>query len=382
MLNSFSIEGKEISYSFDALASNEITIKSLPYNYVINFVGSDVLYQEIQNIVAKNKSNHFIFIDQKVAELYGNKLFYKQELFTVVALEENKGLPTVTSLLDVLQEKNFSKKETFLSAGGGITQDISAFARAVYKRGINWTYIPTTLLAMSDSCIGAKSCLNYGHIKNQLGLFSAPRQVFICTDFLATLDNRDVLSGFGEIIKLSIVGGPASIEKLSQLTEGQGSQVKNIGQLIKLALIVKKAVIELDEFEDNIRKALNYGHTIGHAIEPLANYAIPHGIAVSIGMVIENLISVAFGSLPLAEADKINKLILSFIDQKSINLLKNISVEEVIENMKKDKKSSNNEIYMAVPFKLGSFGLLKIQSNQLFKNCLSAAFQKIQVVKI
>lgn len=373
MANSFFIEGKEVSYSFDGLSASTIHIQSSPYNYAVQFINSDELKNEIQQTAVQNKANHFVFIDQKVAELYNSALFNNQELFTVEALEENKVLPTVTNLLDKLQEKNFTKKEVFLSAGGGITQDISAFARSVYKRGINWTYIPTTLLAMGDSCIGAKSCLNYGNIKNQLGLFSAPQQVYICTDLLKTLDERDILSGYGEILKLSIVGGAGCTDKFAELTRHQTSPVDNIDQLIKLSLIVKKAVIELDEFEYNIRKALNYGHTVGHAIEPLVNYEIPHGIAVSIGMVIENLIAAEFGSLPKEDAAKLNKMIMSFIDQKSISLLSTISVPDVIKNMRKDKKSSQNEIYMAVPFKLGSFDMLKIQSDPAFEQFISAA---------
>ena len=377
MTNSFYIEEKEIPFSFDDLSASEITIQSMPYNYVVNFVDSATLNNKIQEVVALNKGNHFVFIDKNVANLYTSEFFNNQELHTLEAIEENKVLPTVTGLLDKLQEKNVSKKDVMLTVGGGITQDISAFARAVYKRGINWTYIPTTLLAMSDSCIGAKSCLNYGGIKNQLGLFSAPQQVYICGDLLKTLDERDVLSGYGEILKLSIVGGPECIDKFKELAQSQRSTLDNIDQFTKLALMVKKSVIELDEFEYNIRKALNYGHTIGHAIEPLVNYEIPHGIAVSIGMVIENLASVKYGSLPAADAEAINQLILSYVDQKSLDLLRQLSIDDMIENMKKDKKSANNEIVMAVPLKVGSFGLLKIQSDTAFKDFLTSAFQQL-----
>jgi len=379
MENSFYIDNKQVNYSFDDIETDNITIKSVPYNYQVNFISKKDLSAQIESIASANNHNHFVFIDQIVADLYENELFSGQDLFKLLAKEENKAFPAVMDLIDKLQAKNFSKGNEFLSVGGGITQDISAFVRSVFKRGINWTYVPTTLLAMGDSCIGAKSCLNYGGIKNQLGLFSSPRKVYICTEFLETLDQRDVLSGYGEILKLAIVGGTQCVDKFNQLVEQQnGDVLHNITSLIKLSLMVKKAVIELDEYENDIRKALNYGHTIGHAIEPLVNYEIPHGIAVSIGMVIENLIAVKYGTLPKADADRINNLIMMFIDKRSLNSLKNLPIETIIDNMKKDKKSTNNQISLAVPFKLSSFGILKIQPDEAFDQFLSAAINTIQ----
>jgi 3-dehydroquinate synthase len=299
-------------------------------------------------------------------------------MHTLIAKETNKALPAVTKLIDKLESKSFSKKEILLTAGGGITQDISSFVRAVYKRGIDWTFIPTTLLAMADSCIGAKACLNYGSVKNQLGLFSAPRHIYINTQFLKTLPERDILSGFGEIIKLCIVGGTATLEKFKELSESNAEdKLHNIDQLIKLALITKKAVIEIDEFEKDIRRALNYGHTIGHAIEPLVKYKIPHGIAVSIGMVLENLVAAEFGSLSKSEATVLNDMITPFIDKKSLRLLKNISIEGLVKNMKKDKKAISSGIYCSVPVAIGHFDMLKLSSDENLKDFLEVSIDNL-----
>jgi 3-dehydroquinate synthase len=378
MEHNFKIEDTIVEYSFNELLTDEIKVQSMPYNYSVSFIDENNLSTQLKKILRVNKEKHFIFIDEKVARLYGNVFFKDQEMLGVKAIENNKALPVVTKLLDKLQEKNFTKKEVFVSAGGGITQDISAFARAVFKRGITWTYIPTTLLAMADSCIGAKSCLNYGKIKNQLGLFSSPHNVFISNSFLNTLDERDVLSGYGEIIKLSIVGGNASIEKFKELTQNQnGNRLINIDQLIRLALIVKKSVIEIDEFEKDIRRALNYGHTIGHAIEPIVNYKIPHGIAVSIGMVIENFMAVQFGSLSSEEAEKLNAIISSFVDKKSIKLLENISIEKLVSNMKRDKKAMSNDVFISVPSNIGYFDMLKVETGEAFEQFLSSTFKNI-----
>lgn len=350
----------------------------MPYSYEVSFVNETALKNELEEIRINNKDKHFVFIDQSVADFYGDSIFKDLEMLKLTALEDNKVLPVATTVLDKLQEKNITKKEIFLSAGGGITQDLSAFARAVYKRGINWFYMPTTLLAMADSCIGAKSCLNYGGVKNQLGLFSAPHKVFIFSGFLKTLPTRDVLSGYGEIIKLVIVGGNTAIAEFERLVDEQDNdKLKNINQLIMLSLLIKKSVIEIDEFETDIRKALNYGHTVGHAIEPLVNYAIPHGIAVSIGMYIENIIASEYGTLPKYQAEHLNTLIKPFIDRESIQHLYDISLQDIISNMKRDKKALSDDVYMAVPMQIGIFDILKISVDGKFEKFLGDALKEL-----
>ena len=377
---SFKIENTTIQYSTDELAADGLTIQSTPYNYSVSFLNEKNLKAGLKKIKDINTGKHFAFVDSVVASMYGKTLLNDVELFPLLARENNKTLKVTTKLLDQLQKKNFTKKETFLTIGGGITQDISSFARAVFKRGIRWTYLPTTLLAMSDSCIGAKACLNYGDVKNLLGLFSAPHEVLIYPGFLKTLSKRDILSGYGEIIKLSIVGGLSGIETFKAIRQKQdGNFLKNIEQMTMLSLLVKKAVIEKDEYEKNIRKALNYGHTIGHAIEPLVNYKIPHGVAVSIGMIIENQIAVKWGSLSKQEANELNRLIAPFIDELSLEFLKKVSAEAIIKNMMQDKKTLNNDIYLAVPLKIGHFDMIKIQSDKSFSDYLSSILKDLKV---
>ncbi|HEY5824299.1 MAG TPA: 3-dehydroquinate synthase family protein [Cyclobacteriaceae bacterium] len=377
-MTNFKIEGKEIYYSLDDLVSDQIKIISTPFNYSVRFVDEKDLAEILVTIKKKNKDKHFVFIDHIVNKLYSKTIFKNQKTFPLIVKETNKTLPTVTKVLDELQRRNITKKEIFLSAGGGITQDVSSFTRAVFKRGINWTYLPTTLLAMADSCIGAKACLNYDGIKNLLGLFSAPSEIFIYPGFLNSLDHRDILSGYGEIIKLSIVGGQGSIDAFNKIKSKQdGNLVKGIDQMIKLSLLIKKSVIEIDEYEYNIRKALNYGHTVGHAIEPLVNYKIPHGISVSLGMVIENKIAREFGDLPTKDCEIMNNLIAPFIDKASLNHLKGVSAKSIIKNMKRDKKTLDNDIYMAVPSAIGNFNMLKVSSDISFEKFLSKTIKEV-----
>ena len=155
---------------------------------------------------------------------------------------------------------------------------------------------------MSDSCIGGKAGVNYKGAKNQLALFSAPNEVIINPSFINTLEKKDIQSGLGEILKLYITGGPAMLSTYDRcIKNGTIVNKDDAKSLIMGALAIKKAVIELDEFELNIRKALNYGHTLGHAIESISNYAIPHGVAVVVGMMLVNQMSCERGLLARAE---------------------------------------------------------------------------------
>jgi len=220
-------------------------------------------------------------------------------------------------------------------------------------------------LSMSDSCIGAKSAINYGGTKNLIGLFSAPKEIYINTSFLKTLNQRDILSGYGEIIKLCIVGGDYTIEKLNKIKLIQKEDLLfQIDVLIKTALMVKKAVITIDEFEYSIRKALNYGHTVGHGIEPIVKFKIPHGTAVLIGMYVENFISFSYGYLNLESCTYLNNIILNYIDSKSLRYLKSVSIHELISNMKKDKKNDLMKISFAVPVAIGHFKILQIKNDK------------------
>jgi 3-dehydroquinate synthase len=160
---------------------------------------------------------------------------------------------------------------------------------------------------MTDSCIGKKTGINYENIKNQVALFAGPKKIFIYTPFLTTLTNAEIQSGIGEIIKLLLIGG-YNLENIDYSSY----------DFIKKILLIKKSIIEFDEFERNIRKSLNYGHTFGHAIESATNNKIPHGIAVSIGMIMINDI---FGFT------KYNDEIKKYIDIKFLDMIKNIDLD-------------------------------------------------------
>jgi 3-dehydroquinate synthase len=246
------------------------------------------------------------------------------------AIEENKNIENVLILVDILLEKKFTKKNKVIIIGGGITQEIGGFCCGIFKRGINWIFVPTTVLSMTDSSIGSKISINRNS-KNMLGMFSSPNKIIISDYFLNSLSQNDILSGVGESLKLCLIGGPTTFKLfLDNYNE------KNYINLIKLASMVKKIIIEYDEFEKQERKVLNYGHTIGHAIESTTNYFIPHGIAVLIGMYVKNVLF--FGNKYV----EINNLILSMIDTKYFQTP--FQYNFFVDHLLNDKKNDGDNI--------------------------------------
>lgn len=378
MQKKFFIEGKRLSVETESIYEDIFIIGSFPESYSVYFIN---LLEDVNkfysNKYLQGKKSRFVVWDANVFKLHASKLKFLQGGQQVVtASESNKTLKSVLSLVQELQQVNFTKKETLVSAGGGIIQDITAFTRAIYKRGINWSYIPTTLLSMADSCIGAKTALNHNGVKNQLALFSAPAEVVICREFLNTLNEKEILSGFGEILKLVIIGGTYFINEFQQIWESNEVRQDKIVKLIKLSLKIKKAVIEADEYEKDIRRSLNYGHTIGHAIEPISSYKIPHGIAVSIGMIVENNIGARYGFLSANLAREYNNLILKFIPINYWEQIIGIDSREVYENILQDKKTMNKIINYAIPKSQNSFGILKVENTKFTPKILSSVFQQ------
>ena len=383
MIKEFKIEGKNLKYQTTNLYSNKFVVKSMPQDYKVEFKNKVSDLETYFRKKFKDPNSRFVIWDKNILSLYGNDLsLLNNNQFILNAIESKNNSQSVFKIIDILQGINFTKKETIISVGGGITQDVTAFTRSIFKRGLNWSFVPTTLLSMADSCIGAKTALNHKGVKNQLALFSAPKEVLICTDFLKTLSVKDIQSGYGEIIKLVIIGGEYAINEFIKITNSKEPELKKTTKLIKLSLQIKKVIIEKDEFELDLRRSLNYGHTIGHAIEPVLNYKIPHGIAVSIGMIIENNLAVKFGLLDSKICLKYNQLIAKYISIDFWNMLNGVDFREVYLNILQDKKTLNKIVNFAIPIANNSFGILKIDKKELTPNKLKIIFKEaIQIHK-
>ena len=239
------------------------------------------------------KDSHFI-IDGRIAELYSQQLSSVLEhpsVLLIEATEKNKSLELMPSYVEHLVARGVRRNHTLIAIGGGIIQDITCFLAATMLRGVDWRFFPTTLLAQADSCIGSKSSINCGDAKNILGTFTPPQQADLCVDFLDTLDERDVRSGVGEMLKVHVIDGPSSFDAIAADYPLLFSDKSKMRHYIRRSLEIKKSYIERDEFDRGPRNIFNYGHSFGHAIEAATAFAIPHGIAVTIGMDMANYVS-------------------------------------------------------------------------------------------
>ncbi len=284
-------------------------------------------------------------IDAHVFELY-------QEYFTnipterlclIQATEENKVIDSALEICEKMTEIPAKRNVHLISIGGGIIQDITGFVASILYRGIPWTFIPTTLLAACDSCIGGKTSLNYRKFKNLLGTFYAPDVLFICPAFFQTLTQRDFESGMGEVIKFNIMGGEdglANIEcNLDLMLRRDGAYLQKV---VQSSLAFKKIFIEIDEFNKGERIKLNFAHTFGHAIETITHYAIPHGTAVAIGMIMANDVAYQRGLLcqDIAIRSETQLLRVIHIDIR----FSNYALSDFIYAMRKDKKQTSDQL--------------------------------------
>ncbi len=315
-----------------------IKIKSRIRNYRVIFGKFNSFLDEI---IKKERELAYYIIDKKVWDLYKDSYFKRLDSSRVILVradEFNKSLKTIMSLYDALIERSVKRNIILVSIGGGIIQDVSGFLASTIYRGVKWIYVPTTLLAHADSCIGGKTSLNYKDYKNLIGTFYPPNYIFVDVDFIYTQKDLDFYSGIGEIVKLHIMGGIKYLKAISEyLPSVIGKQKNYLFKAIYNSLLIKKEFIEEDEFDGARRNLLNYGHCFGHALETASNFRIPHGQAIVVGMMLANIVSKERGLLSSRLENKFfNELLLPILFVKSKQYL--LKEEGIIIFMKKDKK--------------------------------------------
>ena len=202
----------------------------------------------------------------------------------IEAKETSKSLDRIPDVIIALRERSVTRGTTLIAVGGGIVQDIAAFVASVYMRGIDWIYVPTTLLSMVDSCIGGKSSINVGKYKNIVGGFHPPKQVIIDPSLAGTLGDEQMAAALCEAAKICLCLDVSTFDRYLGLDPNVNSSAEAVGQIIDLSLRAKKHFIEIDEFDKGERLTLNFGHTFGHSLESASCFAISHGIAVGLGM--------------------------------------------------------------------------------------------------
>ena len=316
-------------------------------------------YENLDNLFDSlaSISNGFVIADENVVELYP-RAFTRLDAMPIHCMpanESEKTLVGVERALLALQASGGSKRTTVIAIGGGIVQDVATLVAHLWYRGIDFVYVPTTLLSMADSCIGAKSAVNLGAFKNQIGTFKSPKRVLTCEQFIATLSDEAVSSGYGEIVKLAIVESAAAFTRIRADVERDGMRGHNLSKHIQMSLETKRKIIEIDEYEQNVRKTLNFGHTFGHALESTVDNEVPHGLSVAWGIDVAGYIAWRKGMLDRSVYERVH----GFLSQTfHCALNRPYTADSLIAAMRRDKKAAAGEVALILPRTLGNLEIV------------------------
>lgn len=298
----------------------------------------------------------FIVTDSNVSRLYGNRLLHnlsgpgrKVRLISFPAGERSKSMSTAMKIAAELDRHGAWRESRILALGGGVVGDLAGFVASIYKRGIDYVQVPTTLLAQVDSSIGGKTGVNAPWGKNQLGSFKRPMGVLTDPAALRTLPRSEVINGLAEVVKCAVVADEEMFEKLWNL----GRLVTRFpAELVVRACRIKAVVVSQDERESNIRAILNFGHTVGHALEAASGYRLGHGYCVTQGMLAEAWIASQSGIMTGNDYEKVSQLILG-LARLFPHRLPRFKKSFLVRLAKSDKKSSQTQIRMSLPEKAG-----------------------------
>jgi 3-dehydroquinate synthase len=320
---------------------NSFEVKSkITGTYSVSFITE--LKSQLINVA--NDGDVVFVIDEKLIILFKDdfdEIIKTQRYISIISEEKTKTIDYAQEVIRKLIALNIRKNDKLIAIGGGITQDIVAFISSILYRGLEWIFFPTTLLAQCDSCIGSKSSINFDQFKNLIGTFNPPNKIFIYNKFLNTLTESEIRSGIGEMLHYFFTDGISLAQEISDQYDELLIDRSKLPYFISNSLRIKKKTIEIDEFDTSIRHIFNYGHTFGHAIEAITDYAIPHGQAISIGMDLANFISFEREILSSRDFDLMHSILI-----KNIPIFK--VTEENIENycsaLSRDKKNKGNKL--------------------------------------
>lgn len=265
--------------------------------------------------------------------------------------EENKHLGTCEQLWLALTEAGFDRKGLIINLGGGVIGDMGGFVASTYKRGMDFLNVPTTLLSQVDASVGGKLGIDFHGFKNHIGLFAEPQNVLIDTSFYDTLPEREIFSGFAEVIKHGLIYDKAYWEKVVKVDPGQADWT----ELVDRSIEIKKAVVISDPFESGLRKILNFGHTLGHAVESYfldkGEQKLLHGEAIAVGMICEAYLSHKFTGLSTEELDEITAYLISCYHTVAID--KSL-FDEIIGLTLQDKKNEGGVVQFSLLKAIGA----------------------------
>lgn len=266
--------------------------------------------------------------------------------------ERAKTLSTVGRLLGVMADHKLTRDSTVIALGGGVVGDVAGFAASVYMRGIAVVQIPTTLLAQVDSSIGGKTGVNHRLIKNMVGTFHQPRLVLSDLSTLMTLPAREYCSGLYEAVKYGVICDPELFESFSSgIDRLRNRDVAALEALVTRCAAIKAGIVSADEKEGDLRRVLNLGHTVGHALETAAQFRnLKHGEAVGYGMIAASRISASLGRMPAKDGSRVESAVVSV---KTLPSLKGLALGPVMDALQHDKKVRDGAVHFILPRRVG-----------------------------
>jgi len=321
--------------------------------------------KSIKEWIQKYDNNKiFLATEENVNKLWVNQFnvlldSYEIKKVIVPSGEKNKNLDSVKIIWKFLSDYGADRKSLLVNFGGGMLTDLGGFAASTFKRGINFLNVPTTLLSQVDASIGGKTGINFNGLKNEIGSFREPVAVIINTNFLRTLDHENFLSGFAEMIKHGLIKSPAHLEELKNFDLDNIDYV-SLQKIISNSLNIKKYFADKDPKEKNIRKALNFGHTAGHAFESLAmeqNRPVLHGYAVAWGMITELFLSKIKCGFDESELNELTDWLFRIYDGFKIDIS---DFERLLSLMIHDKKNESERINFSL---ISRPGQIEINNN-------------------
>lgn len=321
------------------MSSSQILIKSNPKELLTEFL-ADKKYSSIALLTDNNTQNYCYPLIESALPAHS--------IFNIPAGEENKNLDSSTQIWEKLTELQFDRHSLLIVLGGGVLGDMGGFCAATYKRGIDFVLMPTTLLSQVDASVGGKLGIDFQQFKNHIGVFCEPVATLICPAFLETLPERELRSGFAEIIKHCLI----SDKNMWEMIRTRSLKEQHWDELIPHSVAFKKQVIETDPREKGLRKILNFGHTVGHGVESYflnTDNRLFHGEAIAVGMIAEAYIAQQKNLLSHPELIDIKNYLIRVYPKVSLPA----SFGQIMKLMLQDKKNKGNKILMALPDGIG-----------------------------
>lgn len=316
-------------------------------------------------------------IDERLIDLYPRQLrpIVQSGLALLVsATEQNKSLDRFPDYVARLLAMGFRRDRRLVAVGGGIIQDITCFLASTMMRGVEWEFFPTTLLAQADSCIGSKSSINVGEVKNILGTFWPPARIVIAAEVLGTLSDDDLRSGIGEMLKVHVIDGPESFDRIACDLGRLRSDANLMRRYLVASLAIKRRFIEADEYDKGVRNVMNYGHSFGHAIESATNFLVPHGIAVTLGMDLANHVAVRLRRMDSSHMERMRPALRANAGRFTSCV---VPIEPFFNALAKDKKNVADRLALILPGESARVEKVLVEFDDNFRALCSDYFSEL-----